>query len=123
MKGVFVLSGWINRHAMLRKHKHKLKKRFGYGVYTGYRTNIKKQEAEWRERYGDWPNARNGGYDYWTHCYLTGPRKVAKDGTNGVIRSEYRQLLNTFSDECADDIVAPQNSDYRKMFDYNWTVW
>ena len=113
----------INRHAMMRKHKRRMKKKYGYGLYNGYRTNIRLHEDECRENYGDCKNARNGGYEYWQSYYLTGPRQYAKNCTNRVIRAIYRDMLNTLDADALEDVQALRGSDYEKMYDYNWTIW
>ena len=113
----------INRHAQMRMHKRKQKKRYGYGLYSGYRTNIRLHEDECRREYEDNPNARNGGYKYWNVYYLTGERKYAKHCTNRVIRAMYRDMLNAVGGDGLDDVQALRGSDYEKMFDYDWTIW
>ena len=113
----------INRHAMMRKHKRNLKKKFGYGLYNGYRTNIRLMEDEYRNAFGDAKNRPNGGYRYWRHAYLSGPRQYAKDNTNSTIRAMYRDMLNTIDSDAMDDVQALNGSDYEKMFDYWWTIY
>lgn len=117
------MSRRINRHAQMRRHKQKLKRKYGYGLYTGYRTNPKLMEEEYREKYGDMKNARNGGYEYWRSYYLTGSRKYAKSATNGIIRAMYRGLLSVLDPERLEDVPALTGSDYEKTFDYDWTIW
>ena len=112
-----------NRYTELRKHKRKMKQRYGHGLYTTYRTNLKMHEQECREKYGDMRNARNGGYDYWKIYYLTGPRQYAKFCTNRVIRAMYRDLLRNLTEDDMEDIQAFNGSDYEKAFDYDWTIW
>ena len=114
---------YINRHAVKSKHKREMKKRYGHGLYTTYRTNTKLHEAECRDKYGDRPNARNGGYEYWKVYYLSGPRKFAKNSTNRVIRCAYRDMLRTLNNEALDDVQALTGADYEKMYDYDWTIW
>ena len=47
---------------------------------------------------------------YWKFCYLSGCRKFAKRQTNRKIRNNKNlELTNP--------------SDYRKVFDYDWTIW
>ena len=100
-------------------------------MYTTYRTNLKLHESECRDMFGDWPNSRNGGYEYWQHCYITGPRTYAKSCTNRAIRAMYRDLLRGLDRECDDDarelwgdeIQAMTGSDYEKIYDYDWTIW
>lgn len=113
----------INRHAQMRKHKRKLKQKYGYGLYEGYKTNLKLHEDECRERWGDMRNARNGGYQYWQSYYLTGPRQYAKSCTNRVIRAMFRDMLNMLDKEDMDDIPAFRGADYEKIYDYDWTIW
>lgn len=113
----------LNRHALMRKHKRNLKKKYGYGLYTGYRSNPHLMETEYRDKYGNCKNARNGGYEYWRHYYLTGPRQHAKHCTNRAIRAIYRDLLNKIDAESMDDVQALSGSDYEKLFDYMWTIW
>ena len=123
MKGVILLAQRLNRHALMRKHKRNLKKKYGYGLYTGYRSNQKLMETEYREKYGDMKNARNGGYEYWQSYYLTGPRRYAKEATNSVIRAMYRALLNVTDPDALEEVQAFTGSDYEKVFDYDWTIW
>ena len=113
----------LNRYAQKRKHKHELKKKYGHGLYNGYRTNLRLHEDECRERWGDMRNARNGGYQYWQLYYLTGPRRYAKFCTNRAIRAMYRDMLRNMSEEDMDEICALNGADYEKTFDYDWTIW
>ena len=113
----------LNRHAQRRKHKRIMKQKYGRGLYTTYRTDLKRHEQECREQYGDCKNAKNGGYEYWRTYYLTGPRRYAKECTNSVIRAMYRNLLNNICEEDLDDIQALRGADYEKMYDYVWTIW
>jgi len=122
-EGVLSVIRYINRHAMMRKHKRHLKKKYGYGLYNGYRTNLRLHEDECRQNSKDWPNARNGGYEYWQTYYLTGPRQYAKSCTNRAIRAYYRDILRTLAEDELEDVQALCGSDYEKMYDYDWTIW
>ena len=113
----------LNRHAMVRKHKRKMKQRYGRGLYTNYRTNLRLHEDECCEKYADRQNIRNGGYEYWKTYYLTGPRRYAKSCTNRAIRSRYRDMLRTIAEDMLDEVQALCGSDYEKMYDYDWTIW
>ena len=113
----------LNRYAEKRRHKMKLKKKYGYGLYEGYRTNLRRHEDECRERWGDTRNARNGGYQYWQSYYLTGPRQYAKEATNSVIRAMFRDLLRNLSEDDMDKVPVFKGSDYEKTYDYYWTIW
>lgn len=113
----------LNRYAEKRRHKRKLKQKYGYGLYEGYHTNLCMHEQECRERWGDMRNARNGGYQYWQSYYLTGPRQYAKFCTNRAIRAMYRDMMRNLDAEDADDIPALTGADYEKIFDYEWCIW
>lgn len=99
------------------------KKKYGHGLYSGYRTNTKLHEAECRANEMNRPDAPNGGYKYWKEFYLSGRRRIAKDRTNRAIRAFYRMLLSTLSETTADDIPCLRCADYEKMSDYEWTVY
>ena len=113
----------LNRHAQMRKHKQELKRKYGHGLYEGYRTNLRRHEDECRERWGDMRNARYGGYQYWQAYYLTGPRQYAKFCTNRAIRAMFRDMLRNMTEDMMDDVPVFRGADYEKMFDYDWTIW
>lgn len=117
------MSRRLNRYAEKRRHKMKLKKKYGHGLYEGYRTNLRRHEDECRECWGDTRNARNGGYQYWQAYYLTGPRQYAKTCTNRAIRARFRDLLRAMDEEFLEDVIAPHGADYEKEFDYDWCIW
>jgi hypothetical protein len=118
----------VNRYANKRKHKRRLKQRHAM-LWDGRRTNLDLV----RQRYQDedfwwWYNHHpcNGGYEYWKQFGRSGTRKYAKDMTNGVIRSRYRDMLRDIDlddDDAIDDIQALTGADYEKMFDFWWTLW
>lgn len=114
----------MNRYAQMRRHKRKLKEKYGRGgPFSGCRTNLKLHEDEYRRENVNNPYARNGGYRYWQTFYITGPRRFAKVSTNRAIRAMYRDMLNTIDPEDMDDVQALNGADYEKMFDYAWTIW
>lgn len=113
----------LNRYAAKRKHKREQKKKYGHGLYTTYRTNLRRHEDECRERWGDTRNARNGGYEYWQAYYLTGRRRYAKEATNGIIRAMFRDMLQNITEDDMEDIPVFRGADYEKAYDYMWTVW
>ena len=116
----------LNRYARKRQHKWELKKRHTKGIYNRI-TTPKFQEMKMRREWDEeeepfrnrWMDGRNGGYTYWETCYLSGPRKLAKQETNGKIRSMYRNMIKT---KDLEDIQALSGADYEKEFDYMWTV-
>ena len=119
--------GRTNRYANKRKHKRKLKQRHAM-MCDGARTNldlVRQRYQDERDTFPWWEkhHPRNGGYEYWSQFYLSGPRQYAKECTNSVIRSRYRDILRSIDDDNMDDIQAFQGSDYEKMFDFWWTIW
>ena len=117
----------LNRYERLRKHKRRLKQRHARDFG---RWNVHEDERKERESFEEDPlwrwnrNRRNGGYEYWSHCYLSGCRRYAKSCTNRRIRAKYRRMLSGGArEEYLIDVVAPQGSDYEKEYDYLWTIW
>ena len=112
----------LNRYARKRQHKRELKRKhaiafqkYDIGVDEDY---CRRSHEEFEgSKYDD---GRNGGYNYWNQFYLSGPRRYAKYCTNRKIRSMYRALL---TNEILSEIVAPQGSDYEKLFDFWWTIY
>ena len=123
VKGGGTVKKRLNRHAAKRKHKRILKQKYGYGLYEGYKTNLRLHEDKCREEYADNRDARNGGYEYWQAYYLTGPRQYAKEATNSVIRAMFRDILRNMTEDDMDEIPVFRGSDYEKAYDYMWTVW
>lgn len=118
----------INRYALKRRHKRKIKKKHMLRYSGGADQNLKIFEDRLRrdaEEYADtwWRRKhppRNGGYEYWGECYLSGRRKFAKKFSDKRIRQKYRQMIRNLDPE---DVTAPRGSDYEKEFDYAWTIW
>ena len=120
------MSKWINRHAKLRKHKRILKKKFGYSMWSSdYYTNAKLHEQKCIDE-GHWwrpeKHRRNGGYEYWRTCYISGLRGFVKQSTNGVIRARYRNMLSGVDADNSEDIQALQHADYQKYYDFD-LIW
>ena len=102
-----------NRYSRKCRHKDIMKKNFCASWHRDYSkgawNRIKNQETDkW------W------AYKYWLTYYVSGCRKVAKRATNKKIRSKYRDIVNAAE---FDTLTALSNADYRKYFDYNWTIW
>lgn len=113
----------LNRHAEKRKHKRRLKQRYGK-LYDNNATNLKLVEDRCRE--DPWlsrQDPRNGGYTYWHTYYLTGPRQYAKFCTNRAIRAMYRDMIRRLDEEAMEDIQAFRGADYEKAYDYAYTLW
>lgn len=113
----------INRHAMKRKHKRFLEKKFartyGYGSVWCVETLRDKLIAEANDDYLVWllhaNNIRNGGWEYWKTWYMSGRRGFAKKWSNKRVRQQYRQMIHNADHE---DIIALRGSGYRDMYDY-----
>lgn len=117
----------LNRYARKRLGKRIMKRKFctKYGNRTNedlvrqkYEQDAASDWAWWKKRH-----QRNKGYLYWQQWYLSGRRKIAKQGTNRRIRSKYRERLAARDEEAIEDINAMRNSEYQKEFEYAWTIW
>ena len=102
----------MNRYANKMIHKRKLK--------DIYRRNWRgdPRAASWEDfvsHADEWDDLR-----YWREWYLSGPRKFAKGCTNKALRSGFPE---EFSQEDLEDLYAPQHGEYKKSFDYMWSVW
>ena len=95
--------------------------------YEQYLATRDEEAREWRPR-----GYKQGGLpaceQYWTTCYVSGPRGYAKDMTSSILRSNWRNMKSDLllcDDEELDDIdySIGNNSDYQKYFDYLWTIW
>ena len=111
----------MNRHEQMRRHKRKMKKRFGLW-FDGYATNIKLVEDRNKSfcRFRSTPP--NDGFEYWKTFYLSGLRKFAKQCSEGVIRAQYRNMLSKIDADDMEDIPALCGSEYKRVFDYDWTI-
>ena len=125
-----------NRYSNKRHHIDVQKKKFLSGLYRSstigmsyeqYLATLDEDEREWRTR-----PYKQGGLpvceQYWSTCYVSGVRGHAKDMTSSIIRAKWRNkrnaLLQLNEDELDDfDCEIASNSNYRKHFDYAWTVW
>ena len=125
-----------NRYSNKRHHIDVQKKKFLSGLwrsstigmsYEQYIATRSDEEREYRTRaykQGGLPSCEQ----YWSTCYVSGPRCFAKDMTSSILRSDWRNMKNALlllEDDEFDDIdySIGNNSDYQKYFDYAWTVW
>ena len=100
----------INRYANKMIHKRKMKRKFLEGGYISY--------AGW-DSYVAHSNERTW-LEYWKYYYISGTREFARRCTRRKIRAGFRQDLARLDVE---DMFAPQRGQYKKFFDYAWTVW
>ena len=125
-----------NRYSNKRHHIDVQKKKFLSNLwrsstigmsYEQYLATRDEEEREWRPR-----GYKQGGLpaceQYWTTCYVSGPRGYAKDMTSSILRSSWRNMKSDLllcDDEEFDDIdySIGNNSDYQKYFDYLWSIW
>ena len=125
-----------NRYSNKRHHIDVQKKKFLSGLwrsstigmsYEQYLATRSDEEREYRTRaykQGGLPSCEQ----YWSTCYVSGPRGFAKDMTSSILRSDWRNMKNALlllEDEEFDDVdySIGNNSDYQKHFDYAWAVW
>ena len=102
----------LNRYANKMVHQRKMKyaflnKTFGWmpGVsWEEYMARKKEQDSE----------------EYWKIWDVSRRRAFASRCSRRKIRSEYRQALVHMDLE---DMYAPQHSEYKKIYDYWWTIW
>jgi hypothetical protein len=113
----------VRGYAKKLLHKRYVKERYGrrgmgpygYGGYKSWKDYEANRDLTWGDTAGEkvpW------SLQYWKRYYFSGRRKFAKRCTNSRIRARERTLIHR---EDAD--VALHGAEYRKMFDYNWTVW
>ena len=125
-----------NRYSNKRHHIDVQKKKFLSGLwrsstigmsYEQYLATRSDEERKYRTRaykQGGLPSCEQ----YWSTCYVSGPRCFAKDMTSSILRSDWRNMKNALllleDDEFDDvDYSIGNNSDYQKHFDYTWTIW
>lgn len=116
-----------NRHARMMKHKEEMKKVHALHYHYYDPETAERKEHEWAERYADiapYRNSinRNEGYHYWKRCYLSGSRGYAKDLTNSVNRSKFRNLVQKSTEDDLEDIPSQHGGDYRREVDYWWIL-
>lgn len=92
----------MNRYERKMEHKRTMKRR-------------RLIEAGFEERF-------LRGDKYWKEFYLSGRKGLAKDESNRRVRAVYRELLAVLADG-GEDVPALQRAEYRKIYDYWWTVW
>ena len=85
----------VNRYANKKKHKRKMKR------WSGYLNDL-------------------DGLPYWKTYYLSGRRGFAKEWTNRRLRSKFREEV---AQQDYENMSAPHCGEYRKHFDYAWTIW
>ena len=106
-----------------RLHKRKMKNSYAKAWCYG------NGETSWNElvlEFKDEPKDRHGGHplDYWKEYSLSGPRTLAKEQTNRALRREFKnQSRMIMIDDEYDYVSYLSNGNYRKYFDYDWTVW
>lgn len=98
-----------NRYERMQKDKAKIKKRIANKWYYGGGN-----ACSWEKILQRYPDA-----EYWKDWSFSGVRKYAKDCTEGIIRSRYRNLALSTDEEIG---FGSRKSHYRKYFDYWWTV-
>ncbi len=115
----------VNGYQRKRLHKRKVKKSYAKTWYYG------DGEYAWNYlviQYKDEPRSKWGHpLDYWKEISLSGPRAHAKKQTNKALRREFKNheskiVLAEFEDSM-EHLPRLANGDYRRYYDYSWTVW
>lgn len=99
----------LNRYHAKRFGKRKMQRRHmrSWGDHTSWRDYV----AHKPER---------DDLEYWRAYYFSGRRAFASDCTNRKLRAEFRAEKAVGDYE---NMYAPQGANYRKHFDYWWTVY
>ena len=102
----------VNRYANKMIHKRNLKRKYLIGglFWRGY--------ISWEQYVGcadgrDWLR-------YWDTFYISGRRGYARYCSRRKIRADFRQQVAHGDYE---NMYAPHGGQYKKFFDYAWTVW
>ena len=101
----------VNRYAAKMKHRRVMRDRYMNYPYGGQHTSWNDYVAHKRD-YDD--------LAYWRSYYFSGVRKFASDCSNSRLRREFRDEVLKGDYE---NMYAPQGGNYRKHFDYWWTVY
>ena len=112
----------IQGYQRKRLHKRKVKKSYAKNYLYG------NKEGNWDAlviMYQDMPPTKWGHpLNYWKDYSLTGPRSYAKNQTNRTLRREFKnQSRRIIYDDSYDYMPYINNGNYRKYFDYDYTVW
>lgn len=105
----------VNGYHRKRIHKQESKNKFAKTWWYG------NSAGDWNQMVIDYlrdPEYRS--LDYWKTFYLSGCRKVAKTSTSRRLRNIFKSYV---AREDYDNIPVLNNADYRKYFDYDWTIW
>lgn len=102
----------VNRYAAKMIHKKKLKK-----LYRRYWWGRGLKGNSWEDyvAHAD----EDDDLEYWKVWYLSGARKFASDCSNSKLRSMFK---NELSYDDYDDMTSLHHSQYKKYFDYWWTI-
>lgn len=112
----------VNKYHRLRSNKNRMKeryaKKYSYGCLS-WRGIIIEHENDLKQGH------HFNDLSYWKEYYLSGRRNYSKFSTNRKIRQMNRSICQSAMQlEDAEDCgVQMRNADYRKYFDYDWTVW
>lgn len=123
----------MNRYSNKRKHIDAQKKKFLKTPFMGCAIGMSFEQylatrSEWDREYRR-ASFKQGGKpaceQYWNITYISGPKSHAKKMTSRIIRSRFQNKVNSLlllDEEDIDDVNFGNNGNYRKYFDYAWTV-
>lgn len=115
----------VNGYPKKRLHKRKQKERYAKKYCWG------NHEVSWQtleNAYRDTPGyGRYHPLNYWREFSLSGPRSYAKQQTNNVLRTKFKaenkKILTAYDVDDLDCFPRLTNSNYRKYYEYSWTIW
>ena len=102
----------LNRHANMLRHKRNVKNRY---LRTGY----------FNRSWGSWKDyeAHKKEYDsdrYWVTDGRNGRRRYAAQCSKKKVRSAVKAETEKAD---AEEMALPNRGQYKKLFDYAWTIW
>lgn len=115
----------VNGYRRKRMHKRKMKQ--SYAKTWVYGDGM----SAWNTlvlEYKDTPAARWGHpLNYWKDCSHTTARQFAKHQTDHTLRREFNNVRNKViladPEDFMEEVPTLSRGEYRRYFDYGWTVW
>ena len=104
-----------------RLHKRKVKQAYAKGwVYGEGMTVWNKMVIQYKD---EEPTKWGHPLDYWKDYSRSNLRTHAKKQTNKAVRREFTNQHSKILLTDGEDFPRLTNGDYRRYYDYNWTVW
>lgn len=109
----------VNGKPRKRIHKRKMQEKHArkWGQPQGWK--------QMKVQYAHWTDSAHDPLRYWKDYSLSGPRQYAKDCTNSKLRAVIRdEVARALKDaEFMETCESMRGAQYRKRYDYDWTIW